>query len=313
MGNGRKEAIRIGAVGTKRIGSDQEIVSWIPSRILPGLANDDAGLQSWDMPSALAVFAHPDDIEFRAAGTLLLLRDRGWEIHYCNLSAGDLGSSVLKPRQTAAVRTAEARNACRIQDFVWHPPVARDLQIFYSDSLIRRVCSLVREVRPSVLLTHPVRDYMEDHTETARIVVTAAFARGIPHYRSVPSRRPALDPVTLYHSTPHGLRGPLRERVEPEMFVDVTSVQGRKRDALACHASQKEWLDVSQGMDSYLAAMEEESAELGRQSPGFSLAEGWTRHRHLGFGAESDDPLKEALGDLCRRPDESRVRKTKRP
>jgi LmbE family N-acetylglucosaminyl deacetylase len=47
------------------------------------------------MPSVLAVFAHPDDIEFRAAGTLLLLRDRGWEVHCCNLSNGDLGSSVM--------------------------------------------------------------------------------------------------------------------------------------------------------------------------------------------------------------------------
>jgi N-acetylglucosamine malate deacetylase 1 len=29
------------------------------------------------MPAALAIFAHPDDIEFRAAGTLLLLTQRG--------------------------------------------------------------------------------------------------------------------------------------------------------------------------------------------------------------------------------------------
>ena len=53
------------------------------------------------MPTALAVFAHPDDIEFRAAGTLLLLKDRGWDVHYCNLSRGDLGSATLSRTTTA--------------------------------------------------------------------------------------------------------------------------------------------------------------------------------------------------------------------
>ena len=36
-------------------------------------------------PAVLAVFAHPDDIEFVAAGTLLRLREAGWQIHYLNL------------------------------------------------------------------------------------------------------------------------------------------------------------------------------------------------------------------------------------
>lgn len=260
------------------------------------------------MPSVLAVFAHPDDIEFRAAGTLLLLRDRGWDVHYCNLSAGDLGSSVMGSRRTTTVRAAEARAACRLMGFTWHPPIGRDLQIFYSDDMIRQVCALVRQVRPSVLLTHPVRDYMEDHMETARIAVTAAFARGIPNYRSRPSRGPTLDALTLYHSTPHGLRGPLREPMMPELFVDVSTVQDRKRAGLACHASQKEWLDVSQGMDSYLAAMDRESEEVGRLSRRFRVAEGWTRHLHLGLGCEADDPLQEALGDLCQRGRQPRSR-----
>ena len=252
------------------------------------------------MPAALAVFAHPDDIEFRAAGTLLLLRERGWEIHYCNLSSGDLGSSVLPRRTTARTRALEAKAACRSLGATWHPPIANDLGIFYTDLNLRRVAALIREVEPGIILTHPPVDYMEDHTETCRIVVTAAFARGMPNYRTRPARRATLQPMTLYHSLPHGLQDPLRRPVRPEFYVDTTSVQGRKRDALACHASQKEWLDVSQGMESYLRSLEEGDATVGRWSGRFRRAEGWTRHLHLGFGAESDDPLREALGPgLC--------------
>ena len=43
-------------------------------------------------PAVLAAFAHPDDIEFVAAGTLLLLRAAGWQTHYLNLTGGDCGS-----------------------------------------------------------------------------------------------------------------------------------------------------------------------------------------------------------------------------
>ena len=44
------------------------------------------------MPSAIAIAAHPDDIEFCMAGTLLLLKRAGWEIQYLNVSRGNLGS-----------------------------------------------------------------------------------------------------------------------------------------------------------------------------------------------------------------------------
>jgi len=70
-----------------------------------------------------------------------------------------------------------------------------------------------------------------------------------------------------------------------------------KREALAQHRSQKEWLDESQGLDAYLVTMEEMSAEAGRLSGQFEYAEGWRRHSHLGFCDEDADPLAEALGE----------------
>ena len=70
-----------------------------------------------------------------------------------------------------------------------------------------------------------------------------------------------------------------------------------KRESLAAHRSQKDWLDKSQGMDSYLISMDEMSAEVGKQSGKFAHAEGWRRHSHLGFSTKEKDPLKEVLGD----------------
>jgi LmbE family N-acetylglucosaminyl deacetylase len=50
------------------------------------------------MPSALAIFAHPNDIEFVAAGTLLLLKEHAWDLHCMNLCSGSGGSAQMDER-----------------------------------------------------------------------------------------------------------------------------------------------------------------------------------------------------------------------
>ncbi len=252
------------------------------------------------MPTALAIAAHPDDIEFLMAGTLLLLRQAGWDTHYLNLATGNCGSLVHSAAATRRLRRAEARAAARVLDARWHPPLVDDAEIFYADRLLRQVAAVVREVRPAVLLTHSPEDYMEDHMNTARLAVTAAFVRGMPNYRTRPPRPAMAGDCTVYHALPHGLRDGLGRRIAAGLYVDTTAVQDRKREALACHRSQKDWLDATQGMDSYLEAMDAMAREVGRRSGRFRFAEGWRRHSHLGFCAPEADPLREVLGARCR-------------
>jgi LmbE family N-acetylglucosaminyl deacetylase len=45
-----------------------------------------------NMPSALGIATHADDIDFVMAGTLLRFKARGWDVHYFNLSTGNCGS-----------------------------------------------------------------------------------------------------------------------------------------------------------------------------------------------------------------------------
>jgi LmbE family N-acetylglucosaminyl deacetylase len=197
---------------------------------------------------------------------------------------------------TARARRHEAATAAKALGAVWHPPFCRDVEILYDVRTLRRLSAVIREVAPRVILTHSPQDYMEDHMTTARLTVTAAFVRGFSNFRSTPARGPVRSPVTIYHASPHGLRDQLRGHVIPGAFVDTTAVHERKRAALACHASQREFLDATQAMDSYLKTMDDFSREVGRLSRGFRHAEGWRRHSHLGFCDEGDDPLREVLG-----------------
>jgi N-acetylglucosamine malate deacetylase 1 len=246
--------------------------------------------------TAIAIGAHPDDIEFYMAGTLLMLKKAGYEIHYLNLSSGNCGSTEYNSATTRSIRNTEARAAAKILGAHFHDSIADDLEIIYSLELLRKLAAIIREVKPAVVLTHPPQDYMEDHTNTCRLTVTAAFARGMPNFKSTPSRPVADYPTTVYHSMPHSLRDGLRRKVTPGAFVNTASTHKLKRDALAAHKSQQRWLDVSQGLNSYLLKMEDMSLELGRISKKFQHAEGWRRHLHFGFCGPDDDPLRTALG-----------------
>jgi len=247
--------------------------------------------------SAFAIAAHPDDIEFYMAGTLLLLKEAGLEIHYMTLSSGSCGSLTIRPAKLRAIRRKESERAAAVLDAQYHPPLSDDLEIFYDLRTLRRLAAIIREVQPSIILTHAPQDYMEDHTNTCRLAVTAAFARGMPNFRTSPPRSVIDSEVTIYHAMPHSLRDPLRRPVVPDSFVNTTSVHTRKREALGAHASQKAWLDASQGLDSYLITMDELSREVGRMSARYEHAEGWRRHLHIGFSAKETDPLQSLLGD----------------
>ncbi len=253
------------------------------------------------MPSVLAIAAHPDDIEIMMAGTLLLLKKQGWDIHYFNLANGNCGSQVMNSEETALTRLAEAQAAATLLGATFYPPVVNDLEITYRIELLRQVAAVVRTCGPDIVLTHALADYMEDHMATARLAVTAAFAHSIPNFLTSPPLppHPQQGPVALYHALPHGLHDGLRRPQKPELIVDISSVAEKKRAALALHTSQQQWLSATQGMNSYLATMEETGQQVGSQIS-VAFGEGWNRHLHLGLSPTEHCPLSDALGAMCR-------------
>jgi LmbE family N-acetylglucosaminyl deacetylase len=199
------------------------------------------------------------------------------------------------------MRRREAQAAARVLDAHWHRSLVNDLEILYELKTLRRLAALIRDIRPALILTHSPEDYMEDHTNACRLTVTAAFSRGMPNFRTTPPRLATDFDTAIYHAMPHGLQDGLRRRIQPDLFVNTTRVHDLKLKALACHASQQDWLDTSQGMNSYTTAMDTLSRQVGRMSRRFTHAEGWRRHSYLGFSTTDSDPLSTALHSLVKR------------
>ncbi len=245
------------------------------------------------------IACHPDDCEFMMAGTALLLRRAGCQVHYITIANGCAGSMELGPAEIVAVRRKETMKSAALLGAEFHESLVDDLAVFYEQDLIRRVTALVRRVKPDIVLTQSLEDYMEDHMNTARVAVTATFMRGVRNYRSTPDEEAALNDVTLYHATPHILTDQMRRPIVPEMYVDISPVIDEKEKLLACHVSQKEWLDKTQGMDSYLKSMRDAALAVGRMSGRFRFAEGWRRHSHVGFSRLDGNPIADLLKDRC--------------
>lgn len=255
-----------------------------------------------DKKVALAVGAHPDDVEFTMAGTLAALGDAGYELHIFTVGNGNCGTAVYDHNEICRLRAAEGHSAASVIGATYHEGLVNDIEIFYDEMTLRRVTALVRELEPEIVLTHSPNDYMEDHQNTCRLMVTACFCRGMRNWLSNPARVPTFQDVYIYHANPHGNRDGMRNLVVPSLFVDISDKIDTKEEMLRRHVSQKEWLDKSQGMDSYLMTMRQICGEIGEMAPrGLAYAEGFRQHHFLGMSAEDKDPLSDVLGSRVQR------------
>lgn len=252
---------------------------------------------------ALAVGAHPDDVEFMMAGTLSLLAKAGFETHILTVANGSCGTAQYSEAEIIRIRRKEAENAAAVIGAKYHRGLVNDLMVYYEDTLVRKATAVVRDVAPTIVLLPSLTDYMEDHTISARVMVTACFCRGMMNYFSIPRRKPTMQDVYLYHAQPYQNRDGMRNVCMPSIVVDVESEIGVKDEMLRCHVSQKHWLDVSQGMDSYLVTMRAICTDIAKLArvKGVRSAEGFRQHAHGGFSARDKDLLSEVLGAKARR------------
>ena len=249
-----------------------------------------------------ALGCHPDDIEFMMGGTLFLLKEANCELHYMTLANGSCGTTEYSIEEIVRIRKQESQDAAAYVGAAYYESLVNDIEVFYTQDLLRRVTAVIRRIKPDIMLIPSPEDYMEDHTNTARIAVTAAFCKGVPNYHSFPPEPPIQQDITLYHALPWGLTDSLRRRIISDFYVDISSVIDQKEKMLACHKSQKNWLDESQGLDAYLITMRAMSEEVGNMSGTFRYAEGWRRHSHLGYSRKEIDPLREILQEYCYSP-----------
>jgi len=241
----------------------------------------------------LGIFAHPDDAEIMAAGTLSLLKKAGWSVHIATMTPGDKGSSEFSREEISLTRKAEAANSAALLDGIYHCLEFEDIYLMYDRHAINSTTALIRRVQPGMVITASPADYMADHEMTGKIVQTACFSSGI---KNMDVSEPCLDytPV-LYYCDPMDGMDIMGKAVEPSVYVDISDEMPLKERMLGCHESQREWLKKHHKMDEYIDAMKRFSAARGAEI-GVRYAEGY--RQHLGHGYPRENLLEEVLGSF---------------
>jgi LmbE family N-acetylglucosaminyl deacetylase len=186
---------------------------------------------------ALALGAHPDDVELQAGGTLAAWAARGVHVELACFTAGEKGSPDpgTDPAELARVRRAEASAAAATLGAAGpvHFLGAVDGELEATMALRLAVARLVRTVRPDVVLGHdPWRRWLlhPDHRAAGVLTVDGVVAARDPLYA------PGLGAEGLAAHRPHTVL--LFGTDTPDELVEVTDTIGAKLASLRAHASQ---------------------------------------------------------------------------
>jgi len=189
----------------------------------------------------LCIAAHPDDLDFGAAGTIAGLVQAGVGVSYLICTRGEQGGFDDTPRaEMPALREKEQRAAAavlgvsdlRFLDF-------RDGWLEPNHELIGQIVRTIRQVRPErILVTSPERNWARigashpDHLAAGEATIRAVYpaARNpfaYPHLRDDEGLEAWTVPEVWLSADPR-----------PDTFVDITDQFERKLAALTAHASQ---------------------------------------------------------------------------
>jgi N-acetylglucosamine malate deacetylase 1 len=242
----------------------------------------------------LSFHAHPDDAEAWNAGTLKLLKDRGYKIVIATMTAGDLGGCNMTMEETAQIRMEEAKKAAMVLDAEYYMLGGTDGFLFDNMELRLKAISLMRKVRAGIIFTHLPYDYHSDHRTTANIVETAAMISSLD---TVPvDEKPLEITPLLYHSSPLTLSDPLGSRiVPPHFFVDVTTAIETKRKMLGYHVSQIELMQHMHKMNDFFGFVLEGNRNYGAMA-GVEYAEVYWQH--LGGGFQKEPQIQNELAEF---------------
>ena len=172
----------------------------------------------------IAFGPHADDIEIGIGATIAAHTSAGHAVGLCDLTRGELSSNG-----TPAARRVEADAAARVLGAAWRENLEwPDGGIARSPESIRSAVEVIRRHRPRAIAVPYWDDRHPDHRAASEVLSVAAFTSGLRRYETADAPwRP--DWVCYYF---------INDAAAPSFVIDVSAHYDRKRQALACYASQ---------------------------------------------------------------------------
>jgi LmbE family N-acetylglucosaminyl deacetylase len=208
--------------------------------------------------------AHPDDVDFGAAGTIAQWTEAGLEVSYCVVTNGEAGGSdpAVSRTEMVAIRQAEQTAAAKqvgVHDlhFLGYPDGLLEATI----ALRRDLARVIRLLRPDrVVCPSPERNYARmgashpDHRAAGSAALDAVYpdSRNLFAFPELLADE-KLEPWTVREVWISG-------SPTPTNYVDITDTFSRKVAALRCHVSQ---ISDPDGLETFLRTWLSRAAAQG--------------------------------------------------
>jgi LmbE family N-acetylglucosaminyl deacetylase len=192
----------------------------------------------------LCIGAHPDDCEYRFAGTAVKLVAGGHALKFLSVTNGDAGHHEFGGGVLGRRRRAEAAEAARRLGVAWEVLDHHDGEYLATLENRLEIIRQIREWQADVVLSHRPNDYHPDHRSLGIAVQDSAYMVTVPN---VCPGTPALrrNPLYLYLEDPFLKPNPFA----PDVVVAIDDTWDRKVDSLDAHESQfYEWLPWLDGL-----------------------------------------------------------------
>ncbi|MBM3327534.1 MAG: bacillithiol biosynthesis deacetylase BshB1 [Calditrichaeota bacterium] len=171
----------------------------------------------------LALGAHSDDVELGCGGTVAALAHKGY-----NCAIVDVTEAALSTRGNILTRQEEAACAAHILGALRYNLQAQESQIYPNFDNLLSLVSLIRALKPKLMLTHYWEDRHPDHIAVSRLTQEAVFWAGVAKFGDDhPPHRPRR--LGYYFA---------RLETIPTLIVDISDTFDTKMAAVRAYRSQ---------------------------------------------------------------------------
>jgi LmbE family N-acetylglucosaminyl deacetylase len=187
----------------------------------------------------IAIGAHPDDCEVKAAGTAAKMAKAGHAVKFLSVTNGDAGHHRQRGAELAGRRHVEGLESARRLGIAEYEALDNhDGELEAGVEVRRQIIRAIRQWKADLVLTPRPNDYHPDHRYTSIGVQDAAYMVLVPNI--VPEVPPLRrNPIFLYYEDEFQKPVPFR----PDVVVGIDDVWDAKLDSLDAHVSQfYEWL-----------------------------------------------------------------------
>jgi len=180
---------------------------------------------------ALAIGAHPDDIELSCSGTIIKLTQKDYPVGIVDLTQGELGTRGDKKIREMEAKEAGKLMGVRLRENLKLPDGKIEVTMENKIELIK----IFRKYKPEIIFAPYWIERHPDHENTSKLVREAWYLSGLVKFKTKLNGKVQEPhrPKKIFFYVQY-----FYQQFTPNLIIDITDVFEKKMKVIECYKSQ---------------------------------------------------------------------------